>query len=417
MIAAPAPRGDSAPPWATPFFRYFFRLSGIRSITVMSKSPPPKSMKKPARKPSGVRASEESARDGALPGKEEIAAMLAPVRAFAQGGARTRFFLERLAAQPPQVLLLEGGTPDERLAAATYWSLLLNCEKQGPASRASSIPPEAVEGAGTAHSLPGVLPEENSSFSDLERSPEESAHERQTTPHACLECPACIRMASRLHRDCFFFDGLEGSIKIDDVRALRGLLGEPPREARYRTIIFREAQFLVEAAANALLKSLEEPRPATAFVLLAPQRERLLPTLVSRSLVLTLPWPAQEDGADREALASWEATLYAFLRTGHGLFERTGLKGNVDAPLAYALLGLCGRALARRMAAPQPETGSAENLESLLAALPPARLRMLDEALAECQDSLNLGVNPTLVVEWLATRMYLLLPRRRGRPL
>lgn len=376
----------------------------------MSKSPPSKNIKKPARKPPGGRAPEENARDGALPGKEEIAAMLAPVRAFAQDGARARFFLERLAARPPQVLLLEGGTPDERLAAATYWSLLLNCETQAPASRASSANP-------AASALPGVLPASEPSVFDLEPSPEEFAHERKMTPRACLECPACIRMASRLHRDCFFFDGLEGSIKIDAVRALRGILGEPPREARYRTIIFREAQFLVEAAANALLKSLEEPRPATAFVLLAPQRERLLPTLVSRGLVLTLPWPAQADEADRETLASWEAALCAFLRTGHGLFERTGLKGSVDAPLAYALLGLCCRALASRMAAPRPETGHAENLENLLAALPPARLRMLDEALAECQDSLNLGVNPTLVVEWLATRMYLLLPRRRDRPL
>ena len=36
---------------------------------------------------------------------------------------------------------------------------------------------------------------------------------------------------------------------------------------------------------------------------------------------------------------------------------------------------------------------------------------MLDEALAECQDSLMYNVNPVLVLEWLATRMYLLLPR------
>lgn len=311
-----------------------------------------------------------------LPGKAEIAAAAAEVRRFMLDvrHARVRDFLERFADAPPQVLLLEGGTSPERLAAANYWILLLNCTERKPISRAS--------GAG---------------FPDFSGQP-------------CLDCPTCIRMLTHLHRDCFYFDGEAGSIKIDEVRALRSVLGEPPREARFRTVIFREAQALVEAAANALLKSFEEPRPGTSFIMLTPQRERLLPTLVSRSVVLTLAWPSCQSESERERLLPWEAALCSFLRTGRGFFEQSSVKGTVDAGLVHAVCNLCRRALVRTMGG-KDSGGEEDGLASLMAGMPAPRLRMLDEALAECQDSLILGVNPSLVLEWLATRMYFLMPR------
>ena len=63
--------------------------------------------------------------------------------------------------------------------------------------------------------------------------------------------------------------------------------------------------------------------------------------------------------------------------------------------------------------APGWQSGAAlaEGLERRLARLPLQRLRMLDEVLAECQDSLTYNVNPVLVMEWFATRLFLLLPR------
>lgn len=334
----------------------------------------------------------------ALPGPEAVYEALAPIRDFMRDPAfaRVRGFLDRLSRTPPQVLLLEGGSAESRLAAAHYWAALLNCDGEVP----------APSGA-TAMSLPG-LP-------DLPRPPASGAPLADGTPppveRPCLACPACIRMATHLHRDFFFLDGVAGSIKIDDVRAMRGVLGEPPREASYRVCVFREAQSLMEAAANALLKSFEEPRPGTSFVLLAPQRERLLPTLVSRGFTLTLPWPCAEDGPEDD-LAPWEAALVSFLRTGRGFFEKSGAKGTVDAPLTHAVTGLCRRALLKRLQS-GPDAG-AEGLEGLLAPVAEPRLRILDEALAECQESLIYGVNPVLVLEWLATRMYFLVPRKHA---
>lgn len=101
---------------------------------------------------------------------------------------------------------------------------------------------------------------------------------------------ACVWGRTCLPTSCCWTVGA-GSIKIDEVRALRPLLGEPPRFGRKRVIVMAEAQALGIEAANSLLKVLEDPCPDTCFVFTAPQRERLLPTLVSRGWVVTLPWP------------------------------------------------------------------------------------------------------------------------------
>jgi DNA polymerase-3 subunit delta' len=60
----------------------------------------------------------------------------------------------------------------------------------------------------------------------------------------------------------------------------------PPHEAQHLLFIFRAAHELTVSAANALLKTLEEPRPNVHFVLLTDQPRRLLDTVRSRSLPL-----------------------------------------------------------------------------------------------------------------------------------
>lgn len=70
-------------------------------------------------------------------------------------------------------------------------------------------------------------------------------------------------------------------IRIEQVRDLVQFLSRPPLEAKRAVAVIEEAQSMAEAAANALLKTLEEPGRAT-IILLAPNRDSLLPTLVSR---------------------------------------------------------------------------------------------------------------------------------------
>jgi DNA polymerase-3 subunit delta' len=152
--------------------------------------------------------------------------------------------------------------------------------------------------------------------------------------------------------------------------------------------------------ANLLLKSLEEPRPHTVFMLQVPQRERLLPTLVSRSWVLTLSWP-REEGPD-ESVAEWISALAEFLETGKGFFSRTSQKGAVNRDLALSVVVGCQRDLADAMSG-----GSDTPLGRVLTEYGASDLRLFDLALAGAVDALNTPtpVNPALVLDWLATRM------------
>lgn len=70
-------------------------------------------------------------------------------------------------------------------------------------------------------------------------------------------------------------------IRIEQIREIGQFLSRPPLEASRAVIVLEEAQSMNEGAANALLKTLEEPGKAT-LILLAPSVDSLLPTLVSR---------------------------------------------------------------------------------------------------------------------------------------
>jgi DNA polymerase-3 subunit delta' len=70
-------------------------------------------------------------------------------------------------------------------------------------------------------------------------------------------------------------------IRIEQVREIAQFLARPPLEAQRAVVVVEDAQAMTEAAANALLKTLEEPGRAT-IILLASSLDALLPTIVSR---------------------------------------------------------------------------------------------------------------------------------------
>jgi DNA polymerase III subunit delta' len=70
-------------------------------------------------------------------------------------------------------------------------------------------------------------------------------------------------------------------VRLEQIREIAQFLSRPPLEAARSAIVIEQAETMNESAANALLKTLEEPGPAT-IILLAPQVESLLPTIVSR---------------------------------------------------------------------------------------------------------------------------------------
>jgi DNA polymerase-3 subunit delta' len=70
-------------------------------------------------------------------------------------------------------------------------------------------------------------------------------------------------------------------LRIEQIRQIIQFLSRPPLEASRAVVVIEDAQTMTEAAANALLKTLEEPGQAT-LILIAPSVDSLLPTLVSR---------------------------------------------------------------------------------------------------------------------------------------
>jgi DNA polymerase-3 subunit delta' len=100
---------------------------------------------------------------------------------------------------------------------------------------------------------------------------------------ACGECSSCRRIGRGVHPDVVILEpGDNGTIKIDEIRDVIDRANYRPFEGRRRAVIVDEADTMMPAAQNALLKTLEEPRPGTVFVLVSSAPDALLPTVQSR---------------------------------------------------------------------------------------------------------------------------------------
>ncbi|MDA1348485.1 MAG: DNA polymerase III subunit [Chloroflexi bacterium] len=120
----------------------------------------------------------------------------------------------------------------------------------------------------------------------------------------CGECRQCVRISQGLHTDVRVLGLASGdaekegapsrtAISIDEIRTLGKEANLKPFEGRSRVFIIEDAERMSEAAANALLKTLEEPPEQVLLVLLTSKASLLPPTVVSRCQQLELrPLPA-----------------------------------------------------------------------------------------------------------------------------
>jgi len=104
----------------------------------------------------------------------------------------------------------------------------------------------------------------------------------------CGLCDACLRTARGIHPDLSLVESGNGRIKIGQIRELQRRLALSPYEGRRRVAILADFQTATVEAANALLKTLEEPPSRVVLFLAATDASLLLPTIVSRCQVLSL---------------------------------------------------------------------------------------------------------------------------------
>jgi DNA polymerase-3 subunit delta' len=143
---------------------------------------------------------------------------------------------------------------------------------------------------------------------------------------ACGTCPACTRIARGVHPDVLIVEpGDTGSIKIEQVREIIERAAYRPFEGRRRVVIIDEADALVAGAQNALLKTLEEPPPASVFLLITSRPDALLPTVRSRCPRLRF----RPLGVDEVAAA--------LVKQGRGEAEARAVAATADGSIGQAL--------------------------------------------------------------------------------
>jgi DNA polymerase-3 subunit delta' len=260
----------------------------------------------------------------------------------------------------------------------------------------------------------------------------------------CGTCETCRRIEAGLHPDVPTFAPDGAQILIEQTKAIVALAQSRPHEAAVRVIVIDQADAMNASAANALLKTLEEPAARNHVVLCTSAPERLLGTIRSRvqrirfralpaetllqiAFARGIERPRAElavalaDGSVARMLAAvteddgvtWNAVGMlrdAATASGIGpiLDAAAALGGDKEAkqelPRVVGLLGKLYRD-ALVTAAGAPELALFAERAGALAPLGSARLGQALNAIVETDAALAANVNPTLALEHLLIQL------------
>jgi DNA polymerase-3 subunit delta' len=142
----------------------------------------------------------------------------------------------------PHSLLLYGGDIEKLEYAAKYLAKILNCEK------------------------PSI--DENV----------------ETGVESCGSCSSCSRIQDETHPDVYWIrpESKLRQITVDSIRELIREIQLKPLEGKWKVAVIVAADRMHHNAANAFLKTLEEPPPRSLIILISTEPHRLLGTIVSR---------------------------------------------------------------------------------------------------------------------------------------
>src|ERR1700760_3811216 len=138
----------------------------------------------------------------------------------------------------------------------------------------------------------------------------------------CGECASARQVHAGTHADLLLVRPEGLSYGVRQTRDLVLKAAGAPSGGRWLVVLFEDADRCTEAAANALLKAIEEPSPRTVWLLCAPSAEDLVTTIRSRCRVVTLRGPSSAAVAGvltgRGGIAPAGALAAARAAQGHG---------------------------------------------------------------------------------------------------
>ena len=193
----------------------------------------------------------------------------------------------------------------------------------------------------------------------------------ENDPPGCGECAGCHTVLTGTAADLRVVspDGL--SLGIREVRDIVRDAARAPTSGRWRTLLLTDAERLTEAAANALLKALEEPADRSVFLLCAPSIDDTLPTIRSRCRVVGLRTPSAAslaaalvaDGIpESDAALAAAASQGDVARAGRLAADEAARRGRVEVlrlPTRLRRVSDCVAAAADLVAAAEADARSA----------------------------------------------------------
>ncbi|MCC5855007.1 MAG: hypothetical protein JJU10_04890 [Idiomarina sp.] len=116
---------------------------------------------------------------------------------------------------------------------------------------------------------------------------------------ACGLCKSCLLYKAGTHPDYVLIKPEAGKkIGVEAIRQLHDKVWQRSSQSGETVVVIQQAEHMTEAAANALLKTLEEPPPQNYLIVMPERFSRLLPTVRSRLTTYPLPVPNADDMAE-----------------------------------------------------------------------------------------------------------------------
>ncbi len=173
----------------------------------------------------------------------------------------------------------------------------------------------------------------------------------------CNQCSSCQEIMAGRALDLIEIDAASHR-GIDEIRELRDGIRFMPTKSKYKVFIFDEAHQLSKDAANALLKTLEEPPSHAIFILATTEIHKMIPTIISRcqrfdfrkltvpEIVKKLEWVSEKENfkIEKAALELLALNSGGSIRDGESLLDEiltfSGEKKEIKAEDIKDLLGL-----------------------------------------------------------------------------